>query len=147
MPTIRELLDSHGSLHWVSANSLVIDAVKTMVRQNVGALPVLDNGRLVGIFSERDLMKRVIVNGQDPSKVTVASAMTTDMITADISDDHATCLQKMISRQCRHLPVVEDKKLVGFLSARDLMMTEVRGKEHEIKSLTDYIYYVPPAPE
>jgi CBS domain-containing protein len=108
---------------------------------------VLDNDRLVGVFSERDLMRRVIIKGLDASRVTVASAMTADMITADINDDHATCLKKMTARQCRHLPVVENGRLVGFLSARDLMMSDVEGKELEIKSLTDYIYYVPPKTE
>lgn len=147
MPTIRNLLKTSRPMHWIKADSLVIDAVKTMVQCNVGALPVLENDRLVGVFSERDLMKRVIVKGLDPSKVTVSSVMTTDMITADINDDHTTCLKKMTSRQCRHLPVIDNNKLVGFLSARDLMLSEVEGKEFEIKSLTDYIYYVPPTAE
>jgi len=147
MPKIRSLLDTSRTLHWIAADSSVMDAVKTMVQRNVGALPVLENDRLVGVFSERDLMKRVIVKGLDASQVTVASVMTTDMITADINDDHATCLRKMTSRQCRHLPVIDNNKLVGFLSARDLMISEVEGKELEIKSLTDYIYYVPPTPE
>ena len=147
MPKIRSLLDTSRTLHWIAADSSVMEAVKTMVQRNVGALPVLENDRLVGVFSERDLMKLVIVKGLDASKITVASVMTTDMITADINDDHATCLKKMTSRQCRHLPVIDNNKLVGFLSARDLMTSEVEGKELEIKSLTDYIYYVPPTPE
>jgi CBS domain-containing protein len=147
MPKIRNLLATGRPLHWISADSSVMDAIRTMVQQDIGALPVLDGDRLVGVFSERDLMKRVIVKGLDASQVTVASVMTADAITADINDDHATCLKKMTARQCRHLPVIENNKLVGFLSARDLMMSEVEGKEFEIKSLTDYIYYVPPTPE
>ena len=147
MPKIRNLLAADRPLHWIAADRSVMDAARTMVQHNVGALPVLDNDRLVGVFSERDLMKRVIVEGRNASQVTVASVMTTDVITADINDDHATCLKKMTTRQCRHLPVIENNKLVGFLSARDLMISEVEGKEFEIKSLTDYIYYVPPTPE
>ena len=147
MPKIRNLLATGRPLHWISADSSVMDAIRTMVQHDIGALPVVDGDRLVGVFSERDLMKRVIVKGLDASQVTVASVMTADVITADINDDHATCLKKMTARQCRHLPVIENNKLAGFLSARDLMMSEVEGKEFEIKSLTDYIYYVPPTPE
>lgn len=147
MPKIRDLLADSQPLHWIAADGSVMDAVRTMVQHNVGALPVLDGDHLVGIFSERDLMKKVIVKGLDASQVTVASVMTSEMITADIEDDHTTCLRKMTARQCRHLPVIQDDKLVGFLSARDLMMSEVQGKDLEIKSLTNYIYYVPPTPE
>ncbi|MBI5867875.1 MAG: CBS domain-containing protein [candidate division Zixibacteria bacterium] len=146
MPMIKSLLNKSRPLYWIAAGSMVMDAVKTMTQHDVGALPVLESDRLVGVFSERDLMKRVIVKGLDPAKTTVASVMTTDMITADINDDDATALKKMTSRQCRHLPVIDNNKLVGFLSARDLMKREVEGKELEIKALTDYIYYVPPTP-
>ncbi len=144
MPKIRDILANNRPLHWLSASSTVTDAVKLMVKHNVGALPVLEGDRLVGVFSERDLMTRIIVRGLDASQVTVGAAMTSNIITADINDDHLTCLTKMVSRSCRHLPVVEDNKLVGFLSSRDLMQVEVEGKELEIKSLTDYIHYVPP---
>jgi len=144
MPTIKAILASQRPLYHVSADSLVLDAVKKMVEHNVGALPVLDGDRLVGVFSERDLMRQVIVRGLDPSKVKVASVMSANLITADINDDHKTCLQKMRNGKCRHLPVIDQNKLVAFLSARDLMNAEVEGKDIEIKSLTDMIYYVPP---
>lgn len=144
MSTIKAILVSQRPLYHVVAESLVLDAVKYMVEKNVGALPVLSGGRLAGVFSERDLMHKVIVRGLDPSKVKVADVMSTALITADINDDHTTCLQKMNQGKCRHLPVVDQDKLVAFLSARDLMQAEVEGKEHEIKSLTHFIHYVPP---
>ena len=147
MPTIKAIIASQRPLYHVAADTLVIDAVKDMVEHNVGALPVLDGDRLVGVFSERDLMRQVIVRGLDPSKVRIADVMSTDLITADIDDDHTACLQKMSQGKCRHLPVVDQNKLVGFLSARDLMRAEVEGKEQEIKSLTDFIHYVPPKPD
>lgn len=147
MSTIKSILASQRPLHHIPAGSPVIDAVRAMVDFNVGALPVLDGGRLVGIFSERDLMRRVVVKGLDASKVLVRDVMSTDLVTADINDDHLTCLNKMSSRNCRHLPVVEEDKLVGFLSAKDLMKADADGKAHEIESLTRYIYYVPPTPE
>ena len=147
MPRIRDILTANRPLHWLSASSTVTDAVKLMVEHNVGALPVLEGDRLVGVLSKRDLMRRVIVRGLDIGSVTVAAAMTSDIITADIDDDHLTCLKKMTSRNCRHLPVIAGSKLVGFLSSRDLMRVDAEGKELEIKSLTDYIHYVPPVRE
>ena len=144
MPTIKTILAAERPLYHVTRDHRVCEAVKMMVDYNVGALPVLDGDRLVGVFSERDLMRRVIVSNLSVDKVTVGEVMTTKLVTADINDDHTTCLQKMTSHNCRHLPVVEGNRLVGFLSARDLMRVEVEGKEMEIKSLTDYIHYVPP---
>lgn len=144
MPTIKAILAKSRPLHCVREQQTVIDAVKTMVDNNVGALPVLKDDRLAGVFSERDLMRRVIVAGHDPSKVTVGEVMSREIVTADINDDHLTCLRKMSSRGCRHLPVIEGNQLVGFLSARDLMREEVEGKDIEIQTLRDFIYYVPP---
>ena len=144
MSTIKAILASHRPLYHIASESLVIDAVKHMVEKNVGALPVLDGDRLVGVFSERDLMRQVIVRGLDPNAVKVADVMSTTLTVADIDDDHTTCLQKMSRGKCRHLPVVDGDKLVAFLSARDLMRAEVEGKNYEIKSLTHYIHYVPP---
>lgn len=144
MSTIKAIIASHRPLYHIASQSLVIDAVKHMVEHNVGALPVLEGDRLVGVFSERDLMRQVIVRGLDPKSVRVDDVMSTTLITADIDDDHTTCLQKMSQGSCRHLPVVDGDKLVAFLSARDLMRAEVEGKEHEIETLTHYIHYVPP---
>jgi CBS domain-containing protein len=147
MSTIKVILARQRPLYHIGAQTLVIDAVKQMVEHNVGALPVLDGDRLAGVFSERDLMRQVIVRGLDPGKVRVADVMSTNLITADINDDHTACLQKMNNGKCRHLPVVDKNELVAFLSARDLMKAEVEGKELEIKSLTDMIYFVPPKPD
>lgn len=144
MSTIKAILAGERPLYHVASESFVIDAVKHMVDYNVGALPVLEGDRLVGVFSERDLMRQVIVRGLDPNTVKVADVMSTSIISADINDDHTTCLQKMSQGNCRHLPVVDGDTLVAFLSSRDLMRVEVEGKEHEIKSLTHFIHYVPP---
>jgi CBS domain-containing protein len=144
MPSIGTIIATQRPLYHIMADTPVIEAVKAMVDHNVGALPVLDGDRLVGIFSERDLMRRVIVRGVDTARVKVGEVMATELVTADINDDHTTCLRKMSQYQCRHLPVIDGDKLVAFLSARDLMKAEVEGKELEIKSLTDYIHYVPP---
>jgi predicted transcriptional regulator len=76
--------------------------------------------------------------------ILVSDVMSTQLVTADIDDDHQTCLQKMNAAKCRHLPVIDGNALVAFLSARDLMKAEVEGKDSEIQTLKDMIYYVPP---
>jgi len=144
MPTIRSILADKRALFWINADDTVSQAAHTMVEHNVGALPVLEEGRLVGVFSERDLMKKVIVESKNPEMVLVSDVMSTQLVTADINDDHQTCLQKMNTAKCRHLPIIEGNTLVAFLSARDLMKAEVEGKDSEIQVLKDMIYYVPP---
>lgn len=147
MTAIGSIINRGIPLKWIPVQSTVIDAVKIMVGHNVGALPVLDDTRLVGVFSERDLMKRVIVEARDPRTTKVADVMTRDLWAADVNDDHTTAMKLMSEQRIRHLPVLEKGNLVGFISLRDLLRLELDSKDHEIKSLTDYIHYVPPVAE
>lgn len=147
MSAIGTIIDRGMPLKWIPVTSTVIDAVRIMVGHNVGALPVLDDGRLVGVFSERDLMRRVIVQGLDPQATRVSEVMTRDLITTGVNDDHTTAMKIMSDHRVRHLPVMDNGRIVGFVSLRDLMRVEVEGKDHEIRSLTNYIHYVPPAQE
>ncbi len=147
MAAIGSIIVRGMPLKWIPVESSVIDAVKIMIGHNVGALPVLDNMQLVGVFSERDLMKRVIMQGRDTHSTKVSEVMTRDIWAADVHDDHTVAMKIMADQRVRHLPVMDKGALAGFLSLRDLLRIELEGKEHEIKSLTDYIHYVPPNPE
>jgi CBS domain-containing protein len=147
MTAISSIIVRAIPLKWIPLESSVIDAVKIMVGHNVGALPVLDQTRLVGVFSERDLMKRVIVQGLDPRTTRVSEVMTREIWAADINDDHTVAMELMSEQRIRHLPILDNGSLVGFLSLRDLLRLELAHKDHEIKSLTDYIHYVPPSGE
>ncbi|HWO57872.1 MAG TPA: CBS domain-containing protein [bacterium] len=147
MTAVGSIIAQGIPLKWIPVSASVLDAVKIMVGHDVGALPVLDEDRLVGVFSERDLMKRVIVKGLDPSRTRVADVMSRDIYATDVTDDHSVAMRIMSEQRVRHLPVLDRGRLAGFLSMRDLMRAELEGKEFEIKSLTDYIYYVPPTPE
>lgn len=144
MTAISSIIIRAIPLKWIPVESTVIDAVKIMVGHDVGALPVLDDTRLVGVFSERDLMKRVIVQGLDPRATKVSEVMTREIWAADIKDDHTVAMKIMSEQRIRHLPILDKGSLVGFLSLRDLLRLELEHKDHEIKSLTDYIHYVPP---
>ncbi|HUU47139.1 MAG TPA: CBS domain-containing protein [Acidobacteriota bacterium] len=144
MPTIGTVLAKRQPLHNLPSTATVLDAAKMLVEHNIGALPILEGDRLVGVFSERDLLRRVIAEGRDAAQTKITEVMTTDLVTADIKDDDSICLMKMTEQGCRHLPVVDGDRLVAFLSARDLMKAQVEGMEMEIKTLTEYIHYVPP---
>lgn len=147
MTAISTIISRAIPLKWIPLNSSVIDAVKIMVGHDVGALPVLDGDRLVGVFSERDLMKRVIVQGLDPRTTKVSEVMTRELWAAEINDDHTVAMKIMSEQRIRHLPILDQGNLAGFISLRDLLRLELEGKDHEIKSLTDYIHYVPPGTE
>lgn len=144
MTAISSIIIRAIPLKWIPLQSSVIDAVKIMVGHDVGALPVLDGTRLVGVFSERDLMKRVIVQGLDPRTTKISEVMTREIWAADTKDDHTVAMKLMAEQRIRHLPILDNGDLVGFLSLRDLLRLELDHKDHEIKSLTDYIHYVPP---
>lgn len=147
MTAISSIITRAIPLKWIPLQSTVIDAVKIMAGHDVGALPVLDKDRLVGVFSERDLMKRVIVQGLDPRTTKVSEVMTRELWAAEINDDHTIAMKVMAEQRIRHLPILDQGRLAGFISLRDLLRLELEGKDQEIKSLTDYIHYVPPGTE
>ncbi len=122
----------------------VWDVARLMVTKNIGAVPVLDGDRLVGIFSERDLMTRVIVAGKYPQRTPVGEVMTRELVVAEAGESVESCLQKMQQINARHLPVVSGDKLIGMVSIRDLLQVGLEAKDDEIKHLTAYIHYIPP---
>jgi CBS domain-containing protein len=131
-------------LYSVSKDSTVLAAVQYMAQNNVGAVPVLHEGRLVGIFSERDVVKRVIARGLDTATTPISEVMTTQIVVANETESYESCLKKMQQAHCRHLPVVAGEKLVGVVSLRDMLMMDLDAKERNIEYLQSYIYTVPP---
>jgi len=109
----------------------------------VGAIAVLDAGRLVGVFSERDLMARVVATGLDPDHTPVANVMTKELIVADAGDGVGDALQKMNDRKCRHLPVVRSGKLIGMLSIRDLLQIDDENQRQRASFLNELVTYSP----
>ncbi len=138
MATIRELLSSR-TIHYVQPDQTVFEAVHYMVECNVGAVPVLDGTQLVGIFSERDLMKRVVTEGRDPLSTYIAEVMSTDLHTVvpSTGSEEAMCLMQVFG--IRHLPVCDGPMLVGFLSLRDLLRCHLDEKSVEAESMRAYI--------
>lgn len=116
----------------VASGVSVREAARVMSRAEKGAIMVLDSGRLQGIFTERDLLKRVVAEGLDPDKVMVEEVMTGSLVVGAPDESYQRALQKMVSAACRHLPVVEGDKVVGLVSRRDLMKLDIELLEEEL---------------
>ena len=143
MKPISDLV-SERPLYSITPNKTVAEAAQFMAEKNIGALPVVEEGRLVGIFSERDIITRVIAKGVDPAATTVHGVMTSNITVADADETHASCLKKMQQVHCRHLPIVSGEQLIGMVSLRDLLMMDLDEKEQNLEYLHSYIYTVPP---
>ncbi len=114
-----------------------------MAKNNIGAIPVVDGTRLIGIFSERDVINRVIAKSLSPSATRLADVMTTNLVVASSNETHEDCLKKMKQASCRHLPIVEGETLIGIISVRDLLDVEINEKEDKIQFLHDYMFHMP----
>ena len=138
MATIRDLI-TNRTIHYVQPTQTVFEAANYMVDCNVGAVPVLKETELVGVFSERDIMRRVVTEGRNPLTTRIADVMSTDLRTVEpgASSEEAMCL--MQSHSVRHLPVCEGRTLVGFLSLRDLLRCHLDEKSGEAEMMRAYI--------
>lgn len=140
MATILELLkNNHHDLHVVQHDQTVIEAVHFMVENNIGAVPVLNQGELVGIFSERDLMTKLLVRGLDPNNTTLDVVMSPDPLSVAPNVSIHDCMVLMKQHKFRHLPICDGRKLVGFLSLRDILLHEVDEKDIEVRMMRAYI--------
>ncbi len=124
MPTIHDLVKDRA-VYSVNAGDSVMQAVHMMVDKNIGAVAVLRDGELVGVFSERDLMKRVVAGNRGPGSTQVSEVMTPRPRTVSPNETFENCLFIMREHGFRHLPVVEDGKLYGLVSLRDLLLRAV----------------------
>jgi CBS domain-containing protein len=138
MATIRDLLINR-TIHYVQPDQTVFEAANYMVQCNVGALPVLDDTRLVGIFSERDIMKRVVTEARDPMTTRIADVMSTDLHTVAPTANCHDAMAMMQEYAVRHLPVVDGPTLVGFLSLRDLLRHKLDETTGEAEAMRAYI--------
>ena len=115
----------------VEADSSVLEAARYMMEQRIGALPVLRNGELVGIFSERDIMNRVVAVGRLPGSTKVSEVMTANPKAVDVEESVENCLYLMREFGFRHLPIVDGKVLKGLVSSRDILLRYIAIKETE----------------
>jgi len=142
MKRIAELIEGHPLFHIDSTES-VLAAARQMTDRNVGAMAVLDHGALVGIFSERDLMARVVAAGLNPESTAVSAVMTRELVVADPVDDVDSALRKMNTLGCRHLPVVTGGNIVGMISIRDLLQVDGDTSRARATFLNELVTYSP----
>ncbi len=128
----------------LQGNSTVLDAVKYMAEKNIGAVPVLEGTRLAGIFSERDVIKRIVAKGLDPRSVRVNEVMTSDIVVANAGESFEDCLRKMTQANCRHLPVVAGDEVLGVASMRDMMQVQITERDEKLEYLNSYMFHLPP---
>jgi CBS domain-containing protein len=120
--TLGIILARKGTAVWsISPDATVFEAIRLMVDKNVGALPVVDNSRLIGIISERDYTQKVVLKGLSSKDTPVRDIMTREVLTASPSDSTADCMRVMTEKRVRHLPVLLGTKMVGIVSMRDVM--------------------------
>jgi CBS domain-containing protein len=141
---ISELLHHHGVIVHTGPESSVAQAVAIMARHDIGSVLVLRNGtELLGIFTERDLLHRVVHEGRDPSTTPIREVMTEDVIVVSADTPRGDVLDLMNREHFRHVPVAQDEQLVGVVSLRDLLRFENRQQAFEIEQLREYVLKKP----
>jgi CBS domain-containing protein len=140
MTTVRSVLQSKGSDIWSTApNTLVFDALKVMAEKNVGALLVMEGNQLIGIFSERDYARKVVLEGESSHTIAIRNVMTSGVISVTPDQSIEDCMTLMTGKHIRHLPVLENSKLVGMISIGDVVKAIISQHEDTIKQLENYI--------
>jgi CBS domain-containing protein len=138
--TIRDFLKVKGNDVWfITPDTSVLDALKYLAIRDVGALVVLEDGRLVGIISERDFVRSIAQTGQCTINAKVKEYMTRDVFTVSPDQAIEDCMQLMTEKHIRHVPVVEHEKLVGMISIGDVVKEIISGDKATIDQLVDYI--------
>jgi CBS domain-containing protein len=140
MKTISRLLfEKGGEFWWVSPETMVYDALKVMADKDVGALMVLEGGKLVGMFSERDYARKVILKNKSSKNITVDEIMSSSVISIPPTIDCEQALALMTAKHIRHLPVLEGETLVGIVSIGDLVKVVIDHEKQINKALNEYI--------
>jgi CBS domain-containing protein len=123
----------------IDPEATVFEAIELMAQKNVGALPVLDNGHLVGIISERDYTRKVILKGKSSKEIAVKEIMTEQVLTVQPNTPVTECMRIVTERRVRHLPVMDKDKLIGILSIGDLLKWTISAQELAIDNLERFL--------
>ena len=141
MKTASQLLESKSrGLCTIGPDASVFDALKLMAEKNIGALLVVENARLVGILSERDYARKVILHGKSSHQTPVREIMTERVVCVQPNNTVEECMALMTDKHVRHLPVIESEKLLGVLSIGDLVKETISEQQFMIKQLESYIH-------
>lgn len=140
MKTVQQLLSTKSAqIFAVAENSSVLDALKVMMEKNISALLVLDGDRLLGIFTERDYARKIILHGKSSAETLINEVMTAHPITVLPSDSIEFCMGIMTDKHIRHLPVMQDNALLGMVSIGDVVKFIIEDQKQTISQLESYI--------
>jgi CBS domain-containing protein len=141
MKTVGDILKTKAShqVHTIAPDASVLDAIKSMAEYGIGALIVMENDEIVGIVTERDYSRKVILMNRSSSTTPVRDIMTSNVIYVRPADSNEECMALMTEKRLRHLPVMEDGRLVGMVSIGDLVKDIIQEQEFIITQLERYI--------
>lgn len=140
MKLVRNILDAKGNDIWyIAPDDSVLDAIRMMAEKGIGALLVMNDAKLVGIVSERDYARKVILKGRSSEKTSVKDIMTAEVVCARPEQSVEECMRAMTENRIRHLPVKQDEEVVGVLSIGDLVKAIIEEQHFTIKQLEMYI--------
>jgi CBS domain-containing protein len=140
MGTVRNILQTKSNITiTISPDTIVFNALEIMVEKNVSALLVMENEKLIGIFSERDYARKVILKGKSSRETRIEEIMTGDLVTVSPDSTIDDCMRLMTSRFIRHLPVVADDNLIGIISIGDVVKYIIEDQKFIIQNMEQYI--------
>ncbi len=140
MKLIKHLLDRKGrDIISIKPEDSVLDAIRLMAEKGIGSLVVMEDQELLGIMSERDYARKVIIKGRSSESTAVSEIMTANVFTTSSSETVNDCMSVMTEKKIRHLPVVEDNAVIGMISIGDLVKAIISDQQEEIEQLEHYI--------
>jgi CBS domain-containing protein len=142
MRSVKAILGDRETIV-VARSASIADAARLMAEHHIGALPVLDGDRLVGIFTERDVLTRIVAAGRNPDTSRVGDVMSTDLVVCEMAESYEVCLKRMQQARVRHLIALQDGRLAGIVSMRDVLAADVDEKAEELTMLNAYVHYIP----
>ena len=140
MRTVRQLLEAKApEVFAIGPDAPVIDAIRLMAEKRIGAVLVIEGGRLAGILSERDYARKIVLQGRPSADTPVRTIMTAEVVTVGIDDTADRCMQIVTERRIRHLPVVHHGQVLGVVSIGDLVKAVIEDQQLELDQLQRYI--------
>jgi CBS domain-containing protein len=141
MATVRDILRLKGShvVH-LAADATVLDAARLMNERGIGGIVITEGGDVVGIFTERDILRRVVAQTRDPATTRIREVMTSPVVTCRPDTAVETCRSVMTEKRIRHLPVVDESGLCGIVTIGDLLAFQLEKQEYTIRQLNNYLF-------
>ena len=140
MRSVRQLLEAKApEVYSIGPDAPVIDAIRLMSEKRIGAVLVMEHGRVVGILSERDYARKIVLKGRSSADTPVRAIMTSDVISVGLGDTADHCMQLVTDQRIRHLPVLQGDQVMGVVSIGDLVKAVIEDQQVEIDHLQGYI--------